>query len=234
MVVLSREGNRLLVMFHLLIVILAALICMIGSTAASGFSSQISISIGDEMLVSGANCMAPNQTALAVLNATNLELYLKPYMNLQREAAAAYAKQCFKPTNSGALGCGTFVRTKVVSTINKSAKCPFAPSICKSQDRNIILDTGLLDSHAELGLNAPPNERFQFRRVLHCAPLVTDGYTSVHNRSAERSFTRFHYGRTMSYDAESAINYTFEASNNEIQDRKKEEWHRDDADYELG
>jgi hypothetical protein len=38
-----------------------------------------------------------------------------------------------------------------------------------------MLDTGLLDSEKDLGING--GQHFLFRSVRHCAPLVTEGHT---------------------------------------------------------
>ncbi|KAI1868746.1 hypothetical protein JX265_006725 [Neoarthrinium moseri] len=66
-----------------------------------------------------------------------------------------------------------------------------------SKDSNILIDSGPIDSHSDLGLNAPQDERFSFRVVLHCAPLVTEGYRSTLNISSDRSFARYFYGEPL-------------------------------------
>lgn len=48
---------------------------------------------------------------------------------------------------------------------------------------NLRLDTGLLDSHTHFGINARPEDRFQYRRVTECAVLRTENYTLL-NASA--------------------------------------------------
>lgn len=219
---------------RLLVVLALAALSVGGFAVASGFSSQISVGISDEVLISGANCMNINQTAFFALNTTELGIYFKPFLNRQREGAAAYAKQCYKPDAPGALGCGTFVRTKVSSEVRTDAPCPFDDSLCKLKNGNLIIDTGLLDSHGDLGINAPAGERLQFRRRMHCGPLVTEGFKTIRNTTQGRSFTRYHYGRTLSFDLESSVNFTFEVSNDWLADLKDEEGGRDSGDFELG
>lgn len=34
-----------------------------------------------------------------------------------------------------------------------------------------------MNSHEDFGLNAKPTDRFDYRRVHHCGPLTTDGYS---------------------------------------------------------
>lgn len=40
------------------------------------------------------------------------------------------------------------------------------------------MDSGLIDSSADLGLNTPADERVQFRRVTTCAVVAIDKYAS--------------------------------------------------------
>jgi hypothetical protein len=56
---------------------------------------------------------------------------------------------------------------------------PPASSSClsvtiKLGSRSITLDSGLIDSQDDLGLNAPPGDRLSYRRVMSCAPLNND------------------------------------------------------------
>lgn len=40
------------------------------------------------------------------------------------------------------------------------------------------MDTGYIDSHEALGVNAPKSERVQYRKVSTCSPILTKGYTT--------------------------------------------------------
>ncbi|KAL1641072.1 hypothetical protein SLS58_006344 [Diplodia intermedia] len=63
----------------------------------------------------------------------------------------------------------------------RNASCPFHDDICRSQNGNLYIDTGYIDTHKDLGINAPPDHRFQYRQTTHCAPLRTDGYRDIVN-----------------------------------------------------
>ena len=55
------------------------------------------------------------------------------------------------------------------------------------------LDTGLINSHFDLGINAPPEDRVEYRQVLECAPLRTDAFaTFTTNRSEVQITSNFH------------------------------------------
>jgi hypothetical protein len=209
---------------------LAALV-MAGFVAASGLSSQISSAIGNEALIDGSYCMTFNETAYYELPGSSD--YLEPYVSQQLQAAATYAKQCYRANTTRAFECGTFIRNRLTSTTQRDAACPFRDSICKSNDKNVILDTGLLDSHEDYGLNTPSSERFQHRRVLHCAPLKTEAFKTTYNISANKSFTRYNYGATLASDISSWVNYTLDASNDLIEEIRAEALVRSNGDYDI-
>lgn len=82
------------------------------------------------------------------------------------QQAANYAQECYGANSSGLVECDTFVRRTLPTVITRNASCPFADSICKSTTNNIMLDSGMLDSHHDFGFNSPPDQRFQYRRVM--------------------------------------------------------------------
>lgn len=68
------------------------------------------------------------------------------------------------------------VQKTLPMTIDQHADCPFYGGICLSNSSNLKIDTGHMNSHEHLGINAPPQDRFSYRSVLHCAPIKTEGY----------------------------------------------------------
>jgi len=88
-----------------------------------------------------------------------------------------YAQNCYSNTpDPYQKACSTFVRPRLAHQVETNANCPFQEQMCLSKDKNIRIDTGLLDSNDDLGFNAPQNKRIQFRRVDHYTPLVLDGH----------------------------------------------------------
>ena len=144
-------------------------------------------------MLSGQACGALNGSRIQ--NPFDVATTLNPYKSRLLQAATTYAKQCYSSTSSfRALGCSTFVQKRLSTSVTTNASCPFDPAICKSQNSNLILDTGMLDSHKDFGLNTPADQRWQFRTRIHCAPLTTKGYTTTYNTSSDRSYTQYHYG----------------------------------------
>src|SRR4051812_34187000 len=100
--------------------------------------------------------------------------------NLRVAAYLNYAQQCYT-TAENSEDCRQYVKPKIPLTVMKNATCPFGNGLCKVD--SIMIDTGLLDSSDDLGINMPSDSRFQVRIVNQCSPLVSSGYTSLHNQS---------------------------------------------------
>lgn len=65
-------------------------------------------------------------------------------------------------------------------TVDTAAPCPFREEMCLlGSDASISFDTGLIDSHKHLGINAREEDRIQYRWKSTCTPLRLDGLVSV-------------------------------------------------------
>lgn len=134
-----------------------------------------------------------------VENTTEFATIYQPYLSKRSTSDGNYVKQCY-PDVHDTEGCNTFVSRRLPINITRDAGCPFLGDICKSEDANLVLDTGLIDSHHNLGLNAPPRDRYQFRVVLQSAPLRTKNYSQqVENiwPDQSNSYVRYQYGATV-------------------------------------
>jgi hypothetical protein len=164
--------------------ILAALLL----AAASGLSSQITQ--GNEVLIDGSHCGWLRQDSF-LDNPDNFNLYM-PHRRRQRERAAEYAQRCYE-SSSPSGDCGTFVRSALPMQVKRDAPCPFDKSICRSQDSNVLIESGPIDSLTDLGLNWEAKDRFKLQHRMHCAPLVTDEYRTTFKVDND-TYTRYQYG----------------------------------------
>jgi hypothetical protein len=182
--------------------LLSAVVSLAAFTVASGFSSRTSTGISDEILIKSSNCGYPD--AYGDASAKAFRQY-DSYISGSVTAAANYAQECYKTeSTSDVFDCssGHFVVGRMPTTIDTEADCPFAPELCRSNNSKIRLDTGYLDSTDHFGINAPPDQRFLFRYVMHCAPLETEGYkhdTTVRDdfTGISVNYTRYNYGPVM-------------------------------------
>ncbi|KAI8626961.1 hypothetical protein F5Y19DRAFT_487249 [Xylariaceae sp. FL1651] len=200
--------RRLGIAWPLLPLFACAVVLAILLALASGFSSRVAT--GNEVLILGKNCgMSINPLG------DNLTMTLTTYLPLIADyatSAAIQATQCYENTTASTSACSMFVKPRLPLSVNRNASCPFG-NLCRNARGNLLLDTGLLDSHEDFGLNAPKSERFSMREVAQCAPLRTDGHQDQWNLTQDRSYTRYYYGR-------SRFNYTCMASNDGIYEAK--------------
>lgn len=175
-----------------------ALCCLIIFGVAGTFSSKVSTSIGNDVLIrSNSNCGYID--LYQDFNFTNLVTGFFPWMAKVATAQASYAQQCY--SNATDLQqCDTFVQTRLPTTITRNSSCPFPEEMCRTKDKNIVFDTGYLDSHEDLGINTPVEDRVLFRRISACASLVTDGYRRLHNYSEKGTYARYFYGQDLNDD----------------------------------
>lgn len=137
---------------------------------------KISTVTANEVLITSPRC------GLYVEASDTEELFteMQAYTSKLVTASASYAQQCYSDT-ANAQRCSIWVKDQLPQAITRNASCPFPGGnrLCTLNATNIRIDTGLLDSHNDLGMNAPPRDRFKFRNVIECAPLRTDNYSRV-------------------------------------------------------
>jgi len=170
----SRTSRSLL--FLVMGLVLAALFAV-----ASIFSSQVTRAAGDEFLITSDNC------GFWSWNATSSADLYKVTEKSQGDIveAAAYATKCYGKDNTDASQCNTYMIPEIAWTVNQNASCPFASGTCLiSPTAAYEMDTGILDSHHDLGMNSRSSERIGVRKVATCAPVHVQPYVALQNVTA--------------------------------------------------
>lgn len=174
-------GVSLLIMF--------VVICISSFVVAGSFSSRISTDVGNEVLLRPNHCGFIHNSQTAAGNTL-----MTSYLHQRISTAMNYADQCYeKEPGSSMVECKRFIVPKLPSSVHSTAGCPFQESLCRSNNSNLLLDTGYIDSREHLGLNTPDSQRFQQRQVLHCAPLKVEGYEK-RVISSNQTFVTYNYG----------------------------------------
>jgi hypothetical protein len=156
--------------------------------AAGLLSSQIASTRAGQALVDSKACGYPKQLATIrtasarKLNSTELEIFNAQVLlgRFTLTQSGAYVRSCYNGDPKGAADCGHFVRRSLVgkqSSVDMQAACPFGGDACATKAARI--DSGILDSNNDIGLNAPPKESVSFRRVTTCAPIQVSRYATV-------------------------------------------------------
>lgn len=178
-------------------------LCCIGAFATAGtFSSKI-YTQSNGVLVHSPDCgildSENNQ------NMTESLPYYLPWASQIVSSWGSYAQNCYLNV-SDLESCTAFIQPQLPSKINRNASCPFQDGICQTAHGNIEFET-YIDSHVDLGLNAPPHERIMFRRISTCAPLRTDGHRILyHSPVTNLNYSRYYYGPAVAI----SDNFTFE------------------------
>ncbi|KAI9149485.1 cytochrome p450 protein [Paramyrothecium foliicola] len=202
-------------LMRLLPLVLGTAVIACALVMASGFSSQILLR--SEVLIAGGHCGLIKDH---IENVRDHLLHIRLYWTRTYEMAASYAQRCYRE-DSQTSDCGFMAKKSLPMTIDSRADCPFNESLCLSGDSNILIDSGLLDSHDDLGMNSPPESRFQYREVLHCAPLTTDGHRSNFTDRFNRTYSLYEYGPIGLKRPDDASDSTFAAPLDILQPSQK-------------
>jgi hypothetical protein len=136
-------------------------------TIAGGFSSTISSAVEGIVLIDSINCrfdQTPDQASQL-----GPALVLK---TAQLNSAANYTQQYYLSGSSDILSYRRFAIKKVPWVTETNILYLFENGLYRTNQSNILLDTGHLDTNDIFGLNAPMNERLSLRYILYCALLI--------------------------------------------------------------
>lgn len=93
-------------------------------------------------------------------------------------AAADYARACYGQSEN-LLQCNFFPRRELEIRTSVNGSCPFTPSRCVKNTSTVTFESGLIDSHDSLGINAPQHDRISYRRVSRCRPVAIKDIMAV-------------------------------------------------------
>lgn len=142
----------------------------------SVFQSQTTKAAGNERLVQATNCgywrvdsELTVKTQAAFTQKTTNDTIL----------AANYARACYGGSPDR-LQCNVYPVQSLPYTTDHNATCPFEDGTCVYGNTAAFrMDTGLIDSHFALGINAPARGRVGIRKVTTCAPLHVKKFVTI-------------------------------------------------------
>lgn len=183
--------------FRLLPIIVIAFAISSAFGVASIFSSNVTSEALNQVLLKGTRCSAIDQNKGSTYD---LLTRLMPYHAERATRFLNYGMQCY--TNETQTdGCNTYIKPRLNLKSTRGIACPFGDNICKSENDNLMMDSGFMDSREDLGINTAAKDRFQLRMVHTCAPLKTEGYTEDYNDTEYGAVKRYKYGGAKSIRA---------------------------------
>lgn len=174
--------------------------------AANLTSSFIWSSTGDEVQIRSPNC---GYSILANTSNPQLQNDYKLQVLNQTITAETYVKQCYT-TAPDPLQCGYYPQTQIKWN-GRTTSCPFkSDDLCVTENSSPYeMDSGLLDSDTDFGINAAPANRIRIRKVTTCSPLHATRFVDTVNASVTdeandwlpgTQLIRIYLGRTLDFD----------------------------------
>lgn len=172
--------------------LVASLATFSAFTIAGIFSSRVASSRDGEVLINGHNCATVNLTLMASATDNTAEYYGAGRLR----SSFNYKSVCY-PNSGSTDSCRTFARSSLPYTVTHGTPCPFpgGDRICLSNNGSIRLDSGFLNSHHDLGINAPPSSRYLYRTVAECSPLRDEDYVRYNETNSSKTL-QFLYGNS--------------------------------------
>lgn len=177
-----RRNDLVSLLTRILPSLLLSFTTLVVFALAGIFSSRVATSEGGEVLISSPNCgtFIPDNAASAALDSASA------YVVRRLQFSSNYALLCYG-NSSFAEDCPTYLKKSLPFNVTRNVPCPFPGQdrICRTSDGAIRLDSGFINSHSDLGINAPPEQRFLYRSVTECTPLLTEGFSQHANLTGE-------------------------------------------------
>jgi len=181
---------------------LSAAIYAVLFMAASVFSNKAigaaSTNGGSAVLLRSNRCGVWNETYLDIVenqqysNEMEFGMYSQYLAKQVQDVqfSLQYAQQCYMPRTLGtdtSSTCHSLKASSVGWGPVITGTCPFNQQICDGRAEAVTLDTGEIDSHNDLGINAKASDRLRYRRVTTCAVLNGTSHTNGWNGTVESS-----------------------------------------------
>lgn len=155
----------------------------IGFTAAGVFVSTVTVPAYkvNQILLEPTNCGMQNWH-----KTDDLDLWTRMVAKWANDArqSRAHATECYNKPNK-TLGCTSLPAQQLPYTISTNVSCPLGQRCLEG----VNFDTGLLDSHKHLGINAKASDRVNFQLSTTCAPIdISDTYSTAADPFAKSEF----------------------------------------------
>ena len=167
-----------------------ALINLVLFALAGVFSAEVTKAAGNEALIRSPNC---GSWDISFKTGPQEQAAFRSKTLLDTISASTYARSCYGQVQNS-LACSQYSQPNIPWAVDRNASCPFSSGMCKLGDTAAYqMDTGLIDSHQVLGVNAPPADRITYRKVTTCSPIKTKGFAQEWNNTNRDAIT---YGDT--------------------------------------
>jgi hypothetical protein len=188
-------------------------------TLAGLFSSRVTGASSNEVLLQSTNCGNWNDASQADFGDVNYTdtdavtaiFRYQHHLGTLSDQGVAYARSCYNASGGDKerVECTGYANPAINWTSTLNDPCPFAEGVCVASPIGALqLDTGMLDSHNDLGINAPKGKRLAYRRLTTCAPVRTEGFLMTVNGTEY-----YFYGPVSGGDGDYTYSYSNDTAN---------------------
>lgn len=132
--------------------VLAIALFTIGTfRAASILVADVTQFAGNQTLIRSPSCTLWEQNSTDAFSQGGF----RQKLGADAFAAASYSRACYEPEAAASSQCGTYAAKSIPWTETTNISCPFSSELCFDSPGAVFqMDTGYIDSHDILGLNA--------------------------------------------------------------------------------
>jgi hypothetical protein len=207
-----------------LLVVVLAIFCAAFFILAGAFSSTV-MDAGPYVISKSPFCGFFNQSYLDIaqgivpVSTVERETMVDEYVSWDVrdvEHSLQYSEDCYLTDGTGSTNCNTFKKSKLPIATYNNGTCPFNPKLCLDNVDTIVFDTGPINTHHDLGINAAPADRLVYRRVNNCTVLNGTSYgTGWMNQTSGLTaepiwkIANVSYGRSINWDLVKNVTYSY-------------------------
>ncbi|KAK5940744.1 hypothetical protein PMZ80_007161 [Knufia obscura] len=180
--------------------IIYAVLFMAAGIASNKAISTVLSNGGSSVLLDSSDCGIWNQTYYDIASGRSPQSEEEFGLMIQHSAkrlrdsqlSLQYAQECYSSQASmaeRASRCNNFKASTVGWQPFQSGSCPFRSQMCNEAAETVVLDTGTINSHDDLGINAKPADRLTYRRITTCAVLNGTSHVNGWNGTVENSLS---------------------------------------------
>ncbi|KAF4613378.1 hypothetical protein G7Y89_g15510 [Cudoniella acicularis] len=165
---------------------------------AAGILSSKMTSAGKEVLIAESPFCGTWEKNVDNNDSVESSIAWKSYYSMTLDTSWDYVQNCLVQSQS-LPECDRFKRQQF-SWNSTRVNCPWGDLCLGSANSSFKMDTGLLDSRDDLGINSQDKDRIRLRKTSVCSPITTENYTK--NGTSVINYSN------PSYEGSNAMNYT--------------------------
>lgn len=194
----------------MLAAILPPLLCFAGFAAASVLSAKVAAPpyTASQVRLAKENCgfldWSVKSNEIGDVTVQGMQVYNEYFVNAAM-SARNYARSCYGSKSQNLASCNVYPAETLPYDTRSNAPCPFKGGRCLLGDTGALeMKTPWLSSHEHFGINAPSQNRIEYRRITTCSVLRVSDLVTQNGK-----IYNWHLGYVGPLNQRSNITYTY-------------------------